>query len=168
MFAVRGRRWRFKSQSAAFTLPVPKQRVAFGIVAMNFLQNHRRVSENSTTVRFTKKAQGRNPRENYQQKETIHHKLKKEKPREYDSTKSTQCNTVRHNHSYCRLLKFLSRLFDKPLLKTQRRLYVNASLASFKTVCDQGTALTLSLPRVMNFKFPLQPHQKYYITQWIS
>ena len=25
--------------------------------------------------------------------------------------------------------------------------------------------LTLSLPRVINFKFPLQPHQKYYITQ---
>ena len=26
--------------------------------------------------------------------------------------------------------------------------------------------LTLSLPRVINFKFPLQPHQKYYITQY--
>ena len=26
-------------------------------------------------------------------------------------------------------------------------------------------ALTLSLPRVINFKFPLQLHQKYYITQ---
>ena len=25
--------------------------------------------------------------------------------------------------------------------------------------------LTLSLPRVMNLKFPLQPHQKYYVTQ---
>ena len=25
--------------------------------------------------------------------------------------------------------------------------------------------LTLSLPRVINSKFPLQPHQKYYITQ---
>ena len=25
--------------------------------------------------------------------------------------------------------------------------------------------LTPSLPRVINFKFPLQPHQKYYITQ---
>ena len=27
-------------------------------------------------------------------------------------------------------------------------------------------ALTLSLPRVINFKFPLHPHQKYYITQY--
>ena len=26
--------------------------------------------------------------------------------------------------------------------------------------------LTLSLPRVINFKFPLQPHQKYYTTQY--
>ena len=26
--------------------------------------------------------------------------------------------------------------------------------------------LTLSLPRVINFKFPLQPHQEYYITQY--
>ena len=26
--------------------------------------------------------------------------------------------------------------------------------------------LTLSLPRVINVKFPLQPHQKYYITQY--
>ena len=26
--------------------------------------------------------------------------------------------------------------------------------------------LTLSLPRVINLKFPLQPHQKYYITQY--
>ena len=26
--------------------------------------------------------------------------------------------------------------------------------------------LTSSLPRVINFKFPLQPHQKYYITQY--
>ena len=26
--------------------------------------------------------------------------------------------------------------------------------------------LTLSLPRVINFKFPLQPHQKYYITKY--
>ena len=26
--------------------------------------------------------------------------------------------------------------------------------------------LTLSLPRVINSKFPLQPHQKYYITQY--
>ena len=25
--------------------------------------------------------------------------------------------------------------------------------------------LTLSLPKMINFKFPLQPHQKYYITQ---
>ena len=25
---------------------------------------------------------------------------------------------------------------------------------------------TLSLPRVINFKFPLQPHQKYDITQY--
>ena len=29
---------------------------------------------------------------------------------------------------------------------------------------DIRSALTLSLPRVINFKFPLQPHQKYYIT----
>ena len=28
------------------------------------------------------------------------------------------------------------------------------------------TNLTLSLPRVNNFKFPLQPHQKYHITQY--
>ena len=28
-----------------------------------------------------------------------------------------------------------------------------------------GTVLTLSLPRVINFKFRLQPHLKYYITQ---
>ena len=27
-------------------------------------------------------------------------------------------------------------------------------------------ALTLSLPRVINFKFLLQPHQQYYITQY--
>ena len=27
-------------------------------------------------------------------------------------------------------------------------------------------SLTLSFPRVINFKFPLQPHQKYYITQY--
>ena len=26
--------------------------------------------------------------------------------------------------------------------------------------------LTLPLPRVINLKFPLQPHQKYYITQY--
>ena len=26
--------------------------------------------------------------------------------------------------------------------------------------------LTFSLPRVINFKFPLQPHQKYNITQY--
>ena len=26
--------------------------------------------------------------------------------------------------------------------------------------------LTLSVPRVINLKFPLQPHQKYYITQY--
>ena len=26
--------------------------------------------------------------------------------------------------------------------------------------------LTLSLSRVINVKFPLQPHQKYYITQY--
>ena len=26
--------------------------------------------------------------------------------------------------------------------------------------------LTLSLPRVISFKFPLQPHQKYYTTQY--
>ena len=26
--------------------------------------------------------------------------------------------------------------------------------------------LTLSLPRVINIKFPLQPHQKYYMTQY--
>ena len=26
--------------------------------------------------------------------------------------------------------------------------------------------LTLSLPRVINIKLPLQPHQKYYITQY--
>ena len=26
--------------------------------------------------------------------------------------------------------------------------------------------LTLSLPRVINFKFPLQTHQKYYVTQY--
>ena len=29
-----------------------------------------------------------------------------------------------------------------------------------------GRDLTLSLPRVINFKFPLQPHQKYYITHY--
>ena len=29
-----------------------------------------------------------------------------------------------------------------------------------------GDNLTPSLPRVINFKFPLQPHQKYYITQY--
>ena len=28
----------------------------------------------------------------------------------------------------------------------------------------EGEGLTLSLPRVINIKFPLQPHQKYYIT----
>ena len=27
-------------------------------------------------------------------------------------------------------------------------------------------AFTLSFPRVINFKLPLQPHQKYYITQY--
>ena len=38
--------------------------------------------------------------------------------------------------------------------------------------CEQGVSLlwkiflTLSLPRVINFKFPLQPHQKYNITQY--
>ena len=26
--------------------------------------------------------------------------------------------------------------------------------------------VTLSFPRVINFKFPLRPHQKYYITQY--
>ena len=30
----------------------------------------------------------------------------------------------------------------------------------------QLETLTLSLPRVINLKFPLQPHQKYYITQY--
>ena len=30
----------------------------------------------------------------------------------------------------------------------------------------QAPFLTLSLPRVINFKFPLQPHQKYNITQY--
>ena len=29
---------------------------------------------------------------------------------------------------------------------------------------DHDRLLTLWLPRVINFKFPLQPHQKYYIT----
>ena len=29
-----------------------------------------------------------------------------------------------------------------------------------------GQGLTLSLSRVINFKFPLQPHQKDYITQY--
>ena len=31
--------------------------------------------------------------------------------------------------------------------------------------CTTGSILTLSLPRVINVKFLLQPHQKYYITQ---
>ena len=29
-----------------------------------------------------------------------------------------------------------------------------------------GERLTLSLPRVIKFKFPLQPHQKHFITQY--
>ena len=31
---------------------------------------------------------------------------------------------------------------------------------------DSATFLTLSLPRVINFKFSLQPHRKYNITVW--
>ena len=34
----------------------------------------------------------------------------------------------------------------------------------FSKISDNGL-LTLSLPRVTNFKFLLQPHQKYNITQ---
>ena len=34
------------------------------------------------------------------------------------------------------------------------------------TVSLMSGALTLSLPRVINFKFPLQPHQKYCTTQY--
>ena len=37
------------------------------------------------------------------------------------------------------------------------------SLTLFK---DSKSILTFSFPRVINFKFPLQPHQKYYITQY--
>ena len=33
-------------------------------------------------------------------------------------------------------------------------------------VCTYSCSLTLSLLRVISFKFPLQPHQKYYITVW--
>ena len=33
-------------------------------------------------------------------------------------------------------------------------------------LCMWDEDLTLSLPRVINFKFPLQPHHKYYITQY--
>ena len=35
----------------------------------------------------------------------------------------------------------------------------------FRVAIKSGS-LTLSLPRVINCKFPLQPHQKYYITQY--
>ena len=31
--------------------------------------------------------------------------------------------------------------------------------------CEQVVGLTLSLPRVINFKFPPLPHQNYYVTQ---
>ena len=33
------------------------------------------------------------------------------------------------------------------------------------SLTDHCLLLTLSIPRVINLKFPLQPHQKYYITQ---
>ena len=42
-----------------------------------------------------------------------------------------------------------------------------ATLQQWATCSGMGwTFLTLSLPRVINVKFPLQPHQKYYIAQY--
>ena len=40
---------------------------------------------------------------------------------------------------------------------------ISSTLALFELVCSAG-ASTLSLPRVVNFRFPLQPRQEYYIT----
>ena len=42
-----------------------------------------------------------------------------------------------------------------------------SSFLSFKTrYCMITSLVTLSLPRVINFKFPQQPHKKYYFTQY--
>ena len=46
-----------------------------------------------------------------------------------------------------------------------RRLRVKRCRAVTKYNLYGAHMLTLSLPRVINVKFPLQPHQKYYITQ---
>ena len=43
-------------------------------------------------------------------------------------------------------------------------LRLTLSLPSSKRPFSQP--LTLSLPRMINFKFPLQPYEKYYITQY--
>ena len=39
-------------------------------------------------------------------------------------------------------------------------------LKTGRSLLGPGQLLTLSCPRVINFKFLLQPHQKYYITQY--
>ena len=51
---------------------------------------------------------------------------------------------------------------DNVIPNTRAQLRV---LAQSYQVCA-GADLTLSLPRVINIKFPLQPHQKYNITQY--
>ena len=44
---------------------------------------------------------------------------------------------------------------------------INGKIISIEKTMDLVIRLfTLSLPRVINFKFPLQPHQKYYSTQY--
>ena len=47
---------------------------------------------------------------------------------------------------------------------------VLAMIGIFSQLVDNKDfqGLTLSLLRVINFKFPLQPHQKYYITHYVE
>ena len=64
--------------------------------------------------------------------------------------------------SYC-LLRW--KIIILPILTTS---LVDLSLKSRENVLfDLGSEwVTLPLARVINFKFPLQPHQKYYVTQY--
>ena len=48
----------------------------------------------------------------------------------------------------------------------ERKRDLNLHLVPLSFPRDPRDKLTLSLPRVINFKFPLRPHQKYCITQY--
>ena len=50
--------------------------------------------------------------------------------------------------------------------RTQHVVWNNVARCCTNMLHPFGQGLTLSLSRVINFKFPLQPHQKDYITQY--